>query len=146
VRLCERVEDCIGQVVECHDGSERRLEAVSDKFIEYSVQIAPGTWMRLSPTRRGAVEKDFVGAPIVEGVTPESKSLPQIAAEEGVKVLESNNAHLAVCVARWRDAFVEFGAHSPSCRDFNNCDCGFAELQAMAVGPDVFKLPSVTGL
>lgn len=29
---------------------------------------------------------------------------------------------------RWQSAFHEYGAHWPTCRDFNQCDCGFTAL------------------
>lgn len=59
------LEEALGKVVKCHDGNERRVVAVSEKHVTYEVLCGDSRhswWMELSPTRRSAIEADFIGA------------------------------------------------------------------------------------
>lgn len=58
-----------GKIYRCEDGEVRRLDKIEHKLLHYSVPVGDKGrvhWMRLSGTRRSAVEADFVKGEFIE--------------------------------------------------------------------------------
>lgn len=64
--ICTNLQEALKQVILCTDGEERVLLEIEDRLLHYAVQIAGGSWMRLSGTRRGIAEPMFIGGTFVD--------------------------------------------------------------------------------